>query len=121
MSQQAPVPVPFASHADVAVHVPDLEQARSFYGGVLGFRLIHEQGNHLAFHTGLFTLWVNQDDKVMSYIPSYTVPSYEQAREYLIANGCQILKEYPDYKSLYFVDPFGIVADVIEKQTVSPD
>lgn len=110
----------FESGRDIAIHVPDLARARAFYGGVLGFRLVLEDADKLAFHTGAFTLWVNQDEQVRSYIPSFDVPSYEQAREHLIANGCRILQESPAEKALYFVDPFGIVADIIEKSEGSP-
>jgi|tagenome__1003787_1003787.scaffolds.fasta_scaffold20385533_2 catechol 2,3-dioxygenase-like lactoylglutathione lyase family enzyme len=105
----------FESGRDVAIHVPDLARARAFYGGVLGFRLILEDADKLAFQTGALTLWVNRDEQVASYIPSFDVPSYERAREHLIANGCRILRESPAEKALYFVDPFGIVADIIEK------
>lgn len=108
--------VSFRSEGDVAIHVPDLERAREFYGGVLGFRKILDEGDKLAFATGAFTLWVNLDDRVMSYIPSFTVPDYDAARERLARNGCRILKEHPQERSLYFADPFGLVGDIIEKR-----
>ncbi len=114
MSQQTSAPR-FESSSDIAVHVPDLERARAFYNGVMGFRLVHEQEDKLAFHTGVFTLWVDLDDKAMPYIPGYGVVSYNQAKEHLSANGCRILQEFPEHKALYFVDPFGIVAAIIEK------
>lgn len=114
--EQNPIQRPFESWSDVAVHVPDLDKARTFYGEVMGFRLLEETGSHLAFDTGRFTLWVNRDDQVMSYIPAFAVASCEQAKERLIAGGCRIVKEFPEARSLYFADPFGIVADIFERR-----
>jgi catechol 2,3-dioxygenase-like lactoylglutathione lyase family enzyme len=111
-------PFPFRSNGDVAVHVTDIAAAKAFYGGVLGFRLIAERDGHLSYDTGVFTLWVNRDDRVQPYIPAYSVPSYGEARERLVAAGCTILREWPDspHPALYFADPFGIVGDVIEQR-----
>jgi catechol 2,3-dioxygenase-like lactoylglutathione lyase family enzyme len=107
---------PFVSDGNVAIHVTDLSQARAFYGDVLSFRLVEEKETQLVYHTGVFTLYVNQDDKVIPYVPAFVVPSYDEARQRLIDNGCQILREWSDFRALYFSDPFGIVADVIEKK-----
>jgi catechol 2,3-dioxygenase-like lactoylglutathione lyase family enzyme len=110
----APAGLPFRSQADVAVHLPDLEAAKAFYGGVLGFRLILDQPDKLAFDTGALTLWINRDDRVRSYIPSFAVDDLERTRERLTAAGCTVLRESEDERALYFADPFGLVADVIE-------
>lgn len=106
----------FRSDGNMAVHVTDLERARDFYGGTLGFRLVEERAGQLVFDTGVLTLFVNQDDLVRPFVPALAVPSYDEAKEQLLAAGCRILREWPEYRALYFEDPFGIVMDIIEKK-----
>ena len=106
----------FASDGNVAIHVTDLDKAKAFYGGTLGFRLVEERPEQLVYQTGVLTLFVNRDDQVRPFVPALAVPSYETAREELVASGCQILRKWPEYRALSFEDPFGIVIDVIEKR-----
>ena len=107
----APTPkIGFKSNRDVAIHVPDLDQAAEFYGNVLGFKPINRSGSQLAFDTGTFRLWINKG-KPLSYVPSYTVADFEAAREYLESHGCTpVGRGAPSY----FKDPFGFVFDIIE-------
>src|SRR5215470_10420514 len=90
----------FRSNRDVAIHVPDLEKAKEFYGKVLGFKLI--SGNEsLAFETGTFRLWINEG-KPQSFVPSFTVSDRAASRQYLIDHGCTPLgSQMPSY----FKDP----------------
>ena len=111
-----PSDVRFKSDGNVAIHVTDLERARDFYGRTLGFRLVEERPEQLVFDTGALTLFVNQDDVVRPFVPALAVPSYDEAKDQLLAGGCRILREWPEYRALYFEDPFGIVMDIIEKK-----
>jgi hypothetical protein len=61
-------------------------------------------------------LWINLDTESRSYIPAFAVSSYEKAKAALVEAGCEIIRDSPKGKSLYFVDPFGFVADIIEKK-----
>lgn len=105
----------FKTNNDVAIHVTDLTKAKIFYEEVLGFKLISKNESQLSFDTGTFTLWINLDSVVKSFIPSIDVSDIAKAREKLINAGCKIIKEFEGYRSFYAEDPFGIVFDVIEK------
>ncbi len=102
----------FRSNNCVAVHLPDLRKAESFYSGVMGFRLLSKSVTQLEYDTGRFLLYVNKAPKPMSPIPSYTVISAKAAREHLEQNGCEVVADRGG--SLYFKDPFGMVFDIIE-------
>ena len=106
--------VSFRSECKLAIHVTDLEQAENFYSNILGFNLLEKRDGHLVYDTGEITLYINQDDKSMSFIPGLEVTNYEQAKSYLIASGCEIIKEWPNSKALYFLDPAGNVIDIKE-------
>jgi len=104
----------FTSNGDFAIHVTDLDQARTFYQKTLGFTLVGDSDEKLVFKTGKFTLYVNKDDKEMAFIPALEVPDYEAAKQFLKASGCEIIREWPNSKALYFKDPLGQVIDIIE-------
>ena len=104
----------FTSNGDFAIHVTDLDQARTFYQKTLGFTLVADSNEKLVFQTGKFTLYVNKDDKEMAFIPALEVSDYEAAKQFLRTSGCEIIREWPNSKALYFRDPLGQVIDVIE-------
>ena len=107
--------VTFVTDGNLAIHVTDLGKAEDFYGNVLGFRLLKRTGKRLVYDTGKITLYVVKDKKVIPFIPALEVSDYHKTKQYLIKNGCRIIKEWPEDKALYFEDPFGIVIDIVEK------
>ncbi len=110
--QKSKQSISFRSNQDVAVHVTDLAKAEEFYGDVLGFKLVTRGEDHLAFDTGTFRLWVNKDRKPQSYVPSFSVPNFADARRHLEAHGC---RPATAKSTTYFMDPFGFVFDIIER------
>ncbi len=106
--------VAFKSNTEVAIHVPDLDKARAFYEGVLGFRLIARTANYLELDSGALRLYVNRDERdVRSFIPSLDVPDLAAAKEHLAAAGCETV--LLDSGGMYFKDPFGLVFDIIQR------
>lgn len=109
--------VAFRSNCEVAIHVPDLARAETFYRDVLGFTLVNQSADQLEFDTGVFRLYVNRDAQaVFSYIPSLDVPDYKAARAHLEAAGCATVRVNADSDLVYFKDPFGLVFDIIERR-----
>ena len=104
----------FISNGLFAIHVTDLAAARAFYRDKLGFRLISESDEQLVFETGRFRLYVNQDDHVLPFVPALDVEDYEAAKEFLKSSGCEIIREWPKSKALYFRDPLGQIIDIKE-------
>ena len=106
----------FRSNCEIAIHVPDLARAEAFYAGVLGFRLLARSADQLEFDTGALRLYVNRDpDALRSYIPSLDVPDYAAARRHLEAAGCKTVSAGMHSGAVYFLDPFGLVIDIIER------
>jgi catechol-2,3-dioxygenase len=100
-----------ANH-DVAIHVSDLAKAEEFYGKQLGFKVKSRTSEQLSFDAGAFTLWVNKDSQNRSFIPSFTVSDYAEARKALEAAGCKPVSG----NATYFEDPFGFTFDIIEQR-----
>jgi catechol 2,3-dioxygenase-like lactoylglutathione lyase family enzyme len=109
--------VTFVTDGNFAIRVTDLRKAEDFYGNVLGFKLSKRTDERLVYDTGKITLYVVKDEKVIPFIPALEVSDYEKAKQFLMKNGCKIIKEWPEDRALYFEDPFGIVIDIVEKST----
>jgi catechol 2,3-dioxygenase-like lactoylglutathione lyase family enzyme len=109
--------VAFRSNCEVAIQVPDLQRAETFYRDVLGFTLVNKRADQLEFDTGVLRLYVNRDaQQVFSFIPSLDVDDYKAARQHLEAAGCATVRVNADSESVYFKDPFGLVFDIIERR-----
>jgi catechol 2,3-dioxygenase-like lactoylglutathione lyase family enzyme len=104
----------FISNGLFAIHVNDLAKARDFYCDKLGFRLLSESDEQLVLETGRFRLYVNHDDQVLPFVPALEVEDYEAAKEFLKSLGCEIVREWPKSKALYFRDPLGQLIDIKE-------
>ncbi len=107
--------VQLRSNREIAIHVSDLALAEAFYGKLLGFRLVRRTLDQLEFDTGELRLYVNRDTSApISYIPSFDVEDYQEARRFLESAGCT-LRFAGEQPVPYFEDPFGFVFDVIER------
>jgi len=115
MTTQTETRVQLRSNREIAIHVRDLGQAEAFYGKVLGFRLVRRTLDQLEFDTGELRLYVNRDaSSLISYIPSFDVDDYREARRFLEEAGCTM--RFAGTQSVpYFEDPFGFVFDIIER------
>lgn len=96
----------FRSTPRLALRLPDLKKAESFYTGVLGFRLISRTSSELEYDTGRLILCISQADATSGPALSFTVINALQARAYLEENGCEIVEQRDG--SLRVKDPFGI-------------
>jgi catechol 2,3-dioxygenase-like lactoylglutathione lyase family enzyme len=106
----------FVSNGLFAIHVTDLAKAREFYRDKLGFRLLKESDEQLVFETGRFRLYVNRDDQFLPFVPALDVEDYQAAKEFLKISGCEIVREWPKSKALYFRDPLGQLIDIKESK-----
>ena len=104
----------FRSSTNIAIHLPDLQKAREFYEGTLGFGVIEETEYHLVLETGQLTLFVVRDTRTMAFIPSLDVPNLDAAVQRLSEHGVKVIRERSPTKSAYIQDPFGLVWDLIE-------
>jgi catechol-2,3-dioxygenase len=101
----------FTSNGNFAIHVTDLDQARTFYQKTLGFTLVGDSNEKLVFETGSIPCNVNKDDKEMAFIPALEVSDYEAAKQFLRTSGCEIIREWPNSMALYLRDPLGQIIE----------
>ena len=107
-----PAPVNFRTNLDVVIHVENLAKAESFYGDVLGFRLVSRSEDHLEYDSGALRLYICVNEVPASFIPSLEVNDLESARQHLEDVGCTLV---PRPGGGYYVrDPFGFMLDLVE-------
>lgn len=103
----------FTSNNCVAVCISDLNKAKEFYGGVMGFKLVEENESQLLFDTGHFKLYVDKQNESHPPVPSFTVGDFAKAKVLLENNGCTIIKGGKNW--MWFKDPFGNVFDAVQE------
>ena len=80
--------------ADILIQAQDPTQAASFYVEQLGCE-----------HINLFI----ERGPVLGPVLEVTVDSVEEAKRRLVENGCEIVKDEPDFPRCYVKDPFGLI------------
>jgi catechol 2,3-dioxygenase-like lactoylglutathione lyase family enzyme len=106
-------PQDFRTNPDIVIHVDNLEQAESFYGQVLGFRLVSKSGEHLEYDSGALRLYINCNQMPSTFIPSLDVADMGSARMYLEQAGCTLIP-LPEGR-IYVRDPFGFLLNLVER------
>lgn len=115
----------------IIIFVPDLEKARQFYSGVLGFEVETENEKSLSFR-GAGCEFVAYKCRKPTTVGDYAnearavfvfeVPDLEAAIEKLRAHNATVLHDTPgeneNGRYVAFVDPFGIVHEILETRVV---
>jgi predicted enzyme related to lactoylglutathione lyase len=92
---------------DIPIQAPDPESAAAFYVTQLGFEMTDEtpmiglRGNHI-------NLYIERGPP-LGPVLEVTVDDVAEARQRLVANGCAIVKDEPDFPRCYVKDPFGLI------------
>lgn len=114
------------------IFVPDMEEAKRFYCGVLGFPLKAEDGNRLEFaHEGCDFIafkcergaTVEDYSQVARSVFVFEVASIDEAMQELRAKGVSFLHTEPAENAFSryaaFIDPFGNVHEIYEAKVLS--
>ena len=106
------------SSRDVILRTPNRNEAREFYGQVLGLSVVDESETFLRVETGSFRLFVELGE---SHGPvfDFLVSNVQAAKTRLVAAGCVVVEEDPSVPRCYLRDPFGMVFNL--GLSASPD
>ncbi|HXB69788.1 MAG TPA: VOC family protein [Candidatus Acidoferrales bacterium] len=94
--------------ADILIQAPDPKNAAAFYVEQLGFTITDEAPNMISLHGGHINLFI-ESGPALGPVLEVTVDSVEEARRRLVENGCEIVKDEPDFPRCYVKDPFGLI------------
>jgi predicted enzyme related to lactoylglutathione lyase len=93
---------------DIIIQSQDPENAASFYVKQLGFEVTGGTPNMINLHGEHINLFIERGP-AMGGVLEVTVNSVEEAKDRLVRNGCEIVKDEPDFPRCYIKDPFGLM------------
>ena len=94
----------------------EFSEAVAFYSNVLGFENRSTDPELGDFDANPLNLFVLEDEEFRGPVMELFVDDLEEAREYLEANGCKILRWRGKGQDCYIEDPFGVRYNVWEKK-----
>jgi hypothetical protein len=94
--------------SDILIQAQDPPGAASFYVQQLGFTITDEAPNMISLQGANINLFIERGP-ALGPVLEVTVGNVEEARIRLVANGCQIVKDEPDFPRCYVKDPFGLI------------
>jgi predicted enzyme related to lactoylglutathione lyase len=93
---------------DILIQAEDPTKAASFYVEQLGFSITDETPNMISLHGRHINLFIERG-AALGPVLEVTVDSVEEAKRRLVENGCEIVKDEPDFPRCYVRDPFGLI------------
>jgi predicted enzyme related to lactoylglutathione lyase len=102
--------------SDILIQAQDPKSAASFYLKQLGFEITGETPNMISLHGEHINLFIERGP-ALGPVLEVTVDSVEEAKARLVKNGCEIVKDEPDFPRCYVKDPFGLIYNLLGKTT----
>ncbi len=93
---------------DILIQAENLENAASFYVNHLGFEITGETAQLVSLHGKHINLFIERGPS-LGPVLEVTVENVEEAKLRLLKNGCEIIKDEPDFPRCYVKDPFGLI------------
>jgi predicted enzyme related to lactoylglutathione lyase len=94
--------------ADILIQAPDPQSAASFYVEKLGFTITGETPEMLSLEGKHINLYIERGP-ALGPVLEVKVGDVEAAKERLVENGCEIVKDEPQFPRCYVKDPFGLI------------
>jgi len=93
---------------DILIQAPDPKVAAAFYVEQLGFEITDEQPDMIGLHGKHLNLFIERGP-ALGPVLEVTVGNVEDAKLRLTKNGCEIIKDEPDFPRCYIKDPYGLI------------
>lgn len=94
--------------ADIIIQAPDPKKAAAFYVQQLGFEITAEEPVMISLHGKRINLFIERGP-ALGPVLEVTVADVAEARQRLVAQGCEIVKDEPDFPRCYVRDPYGLI------------
>ena len=93
---------------DILIQAPDPEKAAAFYVEHLGFEITGEEPEMISLHGKHINLFIERGP-ALGPVLEVKVDSVAAARLRLEKNGCEVVKDEPDFPRCYIKDPYGLI------------
>lgn len=98
--------------ADILIQAPDPEQAAAFYVQHLGFEVTAKDPHLLSLHGKRINLFIERGP-ALGPVLEVKVAGVAEAKARLVAQGCQIVKDEPEFPRCYVKDPYGLIYNLL--------
>jgi predicted enzyme related to lactoylglutathione lyase len=86
----------------------DPKSAAAFYVTQFGFEITDETANMISLHGKHINLFIERGP-ALGPVLEITVGDVAEAKLRLVKNGCEIVKDEPDFPRCYVKDPLGLI------------
>lgn len=93
---------------DILIQAPDAKAAAAYYVEQLGFAVTDENRNMIGLHGRHINLFI-EPGPALGPVLEVTVDNVAAAKQRLVKNGCEIIKDEPEVPRCYVRDPFGLI------------
>jgi predicted enzyme related to lactoylglutathione lyase len=93
---------------DILIQAPDPKAAAAFYVEQLGFEITDNNPGMIGLHGKHINLFI-EPGPALGPVLEVTVDDVEEASRRLVKNGCEIVKDEPDFPRTYVKDPYGLI------------
>lgn len=93
---------------DILLQAPDKKAAAEFYVKQLGFTITGEHDKWIDLHGDHINLFI-EEGPALGPVLEVTVGDVEEAKRRLVAGGCEIVKDEPEFPRRYVRDPYGLI------------
>ncbi len=98
---------------DILIQADDPMKAASFYVKELGFEITGETANMIDLRGENINLFIERGP-ALGPVLEVTVKNVTEARANLVEEGCQVVKDEPEFPRCYVKDPYGLIYDLTE-------
>lgn len=94
--------------SDILIQAQDPLKAALFYVDHLGFEITDQNPQMIGLHGKHINLFIEPGPPIGPVL-EVTVDNVEKAKAKLVRNGCEIVKDEPDFPRCYIKDPNGLI------------
>jgi len=93
---------------DVPIPAPDPPQAASFDVTHLGFEITGDTPEMIGLYGKHINLFIEKGPTLGPVLEG-TVKDVAESKQLLVENGCEVVKDQPDFPRCYIPDAFGLI------------
>ena len=93
---------------DILIQADDPKKAARFYVEQLGFKITDDNPGMIGLHGPHINLFI-EPGPPLGPVLEVRVDDVERAKQRLVSNGCEIVKNEPHVPRCYVKDPFGLI------------
>jgi hypothetical protein len=93
---------------DILIQAEDPKSAAAWYVEQLGFEITGKDAQMMSLHGPHINLFIERGP-ALGPVFEVTVGDVEAAKTRLVKNGCEIVKDEPEFPRCYVKDPFGLI------------